>query len=317
MKKVICVLSLILLTANCAFATQYSDTLGKLEKVLYGFEYNGESETTRLDRIENTVYGNVSSGNTLQRLKKLKNDLSADLIGQEITPKEDTFAEDDNYYYEKEPVADTNIQYPAVDELENKVFKQKYPQKDIKQRLSDLEQKTFGKTYTNDDLATRTDRLKAQIKPDKFMNNAIAQSSNYFYDDGDSITLDKDYHLDRYESPVEFDYDSYNNSQNYDYNRSYNTFPRNKKTNLASIEKSVFNRSYKNDTTANRLKRLESSMFGTSFNEDDEQTRLNRLSSAYEAHKSSMKYDSNKMTRNMATALQIGTILLMVLACIL
>ena len=58
-------------------------------------------------------------------------------------------------------------------------------------------------------------------------------------------------------------------------------------------------------------------MFGTEFVEDDEQTRINRITSAYKAQKNSSKYDSNKFARNMTTAMQIGTILLMMLACIL
>lgn len=67
----------------------------------------------------------------------------------------------------------------------------------------------------------------------------------------------------------------------------------------------------------NRLSRLESTMFGTTFNSNSEQERLDRISSAYKAQKTASKYDSNKFSQNMATAVQIGTLILMVLACIL
>ena len=67
----------------------------------------------------------------------------------------------------------------------------------------------------------------------------------------------------------------------------------------------------------NRLSRLENAMFGTEFSNDDNETRAQRISSAYRAQKSANKYDNNKFSQNMATAMQIGTILLMVLACIL
>ena len=58
-------------------------------------------------------------------------------------------------------------------------------------------------------------------------------------------------------------------------------------------------------------------MFGTTFAEDNEQTRINRISSAYKATKSASRYDSNKFSQNMATAMQIGTMILMILACVL
>ena len=140
MKQVI--LILVLLISTNAYASSYTTTLSKIENVLYGFQYDNEDDNTRLSRIENSVYGTSSGGNIEQRIAKLKNDVSAEQMGQEISPKEDTFAEDE--WVELEPVADANIQYPAVDELELKVFNQKFPQKEIKQRLTALEEKTFG-----------------------------------------------------------------------------------------------------------------------------------------------------------------------------
>ena len=87
--------------------------------------------------------------------------------------------------------------------------------------------------------------------------------------------------------------------------------------NLSAMENAVLNRSYPNDSTDTRLSRLESQMFGTIFDSDEQEERLNRLSSAYKAQKTATRYDSNRFSQNMATAMQIGTILLMVLACIL
>lgn len=313
MKNFILIFCTIFLIQNACLASSHTQTLSKVENVLYGFQYDNENDNDRLSRIEKTVYGASSNGNIENRIKKLKNDISADLMGQEIKPKEDTFADEDYYTIEEEPVADTNIQYPAVDELEMRVFKQVYQSKDIKQRLTDLETKTFGKNFTQDDLATRTDRLKAEIKPESLMNNAIAQSSNSFYDD-DVITLDKDYHLDRYDSPYEFDYDAYNTAQK---TASRGSFFSGKKSNINSIENTILKRTYPNETMDKRLSRLERTIFGTEFQNEDNQSRLERISVAYKAQKSSSKYDMNKFGRNMATAMQIGTILLMVLACIL
>lgn len=309
MKKIIIFLGVILFLSTAANASTYTPTLGKIENVLYGFQYDNEDDTSRLDRIENSVYGTSTTGTTAQRISKLKKDLSADLMGQEIEPKEDTFA-DEEVYFQDEPIADANIQYPAVDELEERVFNKSFTTKDIKERLSALEQKTFGQTFS-DDLASRVDRLKAEIRPNSLMGNGIAQSSNDFFDNEDVVALEKNYHLDRYESPNQFDYDAYNAAHN-----PSNPFPF-KKANITTVENGILNRSFKNESMENRLSRLENVMFGTEFTQDDNQTRAERIASAYKAQKSASKYDNNKFSQNMATAMQIGTLILMVLACIL
>lgn len=309
MKKTIIILSMLLITGICTQASPYTPTLGKIENVLYGFQYDSEDDTSRLDRIENSVYGTSTNGTTAQRISKLKKDLSADLIGQEIEPKEDTFA-DEEVYFQNEPIADANIQYPAVDELEERVFNKSFTTKDIKERLSALEQKTFGQTFS-DDLASRVDRLKAEIRPNSLMGNGIAQSSNDFFDNEDVVALEKNYHLDRYESPNQFDYDAYNAAHNPSNPFSF------KKANITTVENGILNRSFKNESMENRLSRLENVMFGTEFTQDDNQTRAERIASAYKAQKSASKYDNNKFSQNMATAMQIGTLILMVLACIL
>ena len=91
MKKLFIVLSLIIslnITGSCTLAqSQYAATLGKIENSLYGFQYNNEDETSRLNRIEKTVYGINSNKSNAQKISALKNDLAADLFGQEIAPK--------------------------------------------------------------------------------------------------------------------------------------------------------------------------------------------------------------------------------------
>ena len=117
--------------------------------------------------------------------------------------------------------------------------------------------------------------------------------------------------MDRYDSPYEFNYDAYNSMHN------KNSFFPVKKANITTVENSILKRSYQHDDTRNRLSRLENAMFGTQFSQDDDETRLNRISSAFRAQKSASKYDSNKFSQNMSTAIQIGSMLLMILACIL
>ena len=55
------------LCTNCTFALNATQsTLGKIEDNLYGFQYSHENNTTRLNRIEETVYG-VNSKNPKQK----------------------------------------------------------------------------------------------------------------------------------------------------------------------------------------------------------------------------------------------------------
>ena len=307
MRKFIFILGIIL-SINLTMAS--SPILDNIESSLYGFTYTTSSDTERLARIEQSVYGHEKNGDVQKRINSLKNDMAADLIGQEITPKEDTFAEDQDSYNEEKlaqetlPPAGANVDYPSINELEKEVFKKEFKTKDLNSRLTSLEQKSLGQTFDNEPFATRVERLQAKIKPKSFMNNSIAQSSNDYYD-GDVIPLDKNYKLDEYRA-ADFDYESYNTK---------NTPT--SKVNLASVEKSIFKRTFANESNENRLSRLESTMFGTTFAEDTEQTRINRVSSAYKAVKSAAKYDSNKFTQNMAAAMQIGTMILMILACVL
>ncbi len=325
MKKLVLTLSIILSCQILTLAGQNNEILDKIENSIFGYTYSNETEQTRLNRIEENVYGKTSTGQISTRVAKLRKDLSADLMGKEIEPKEDTFAEpEDSWVFAKEPVEATKIQYPAIDELEQQVFNKEFKDQNIKTRLTNLEKKTFGKSYENEDLSSRVDRLKAEIKPKSFTNNQIAKQENDFYN-GDINKLDENYHLDSYGD--EFDYDYYNqrhatNGYDYyddyeDYQPSKTFFKPSKNLNISTIEKSLYNQKYENEPMHARLSRVESSVFGTVFANDSESERIARLSSAINAQKSANRYDSNKIGKNLGTAFQIGTILLMVLACIL
>ena len=322
MKKFLITTSLILI-GTCALATPNTQILDKIEESVFGYTYSNESETSRLNRIEENVYGKSSSGQVQTRISRLRKDLSADLIGQEIEPREDTFAkEEDSWVFEKEPPEAAKMDYPAIDELERTVFNKEFKDQNIKTRLSNLERKTFGKAYESEDLSTRVDRLKAEIKPKNFMSNMLAQQENDFYS-RDIGKLDEDYHLDAYGIPP-FDYNLYNQNKNPypDYDDYMNSPSQSytkpaKPLNISSIEKTLYKKKFENETMPNRLSRVESSVFGTTFPSDSNTERLARISSAINAQKSARRYDSNKFSQNMATAFQIGTLILMVLACIL
>ncbi len=339
MKKLIIILSLILCAGtvpntlcSAGVIPTTKTIIDKVETSLFGYTYPSETETKRLDRIELQVYGKTNTGTPKERLTKLGKDLAAQNIGSEIAPKEDTFAQESDKYKDEEsynlakqngaatgaaspvaqPAAGPGVDYPAINELEKLVFNQEFKSSDLNTRLDKLEQKAFQKSYAGEDFSTRVDRLRGQLKPQSLQNNAIAQSSNDYYFDDNPITLDRDYNLPMYNSPNTFNYDKYNAT-----NDQFNYGRPQKKINLTAIESAMFKRSYQSDDIDKRLSRLENSMFGTVFDSDNEQARMNRISSAYKATKSVGKYDSNKFQQHMATGMQIGMFILMVLACIL
>lgn len=323
MKKTVIILALIFCSST-VWASQYSSTLDRIENSLYGFTYSNESDDSRVKRIEKSVYGQTSNAQLNSRIAKLNSDLSANEMGKEIEPKEDTFENpEDSWVFAKEPTESTKIDYPVIDELEKAVFKKEFKDQNIKTRLTNLEKKTFGKSYENEDLASRTDRLKAQIKPQTFMANGIDQQENRFYNDTIG-KMDENFHINEY-GPPEFDYEAYNNRNNFNFAQdddyfsspSPNVFKPSKKLSLSAIEKALYKTKFENEPTEQRLSRIESSVFGTNFSNDSESERIARISSAINAQKSAKRYDSNKFGQNIATAMQIGTIILMVLACIL
>ena len=62
---------------------------------------------------------------------------------------------------------------------------------------------------------------------------------------------------------------------------------------------------------------MENQTFGTEFSKDTTEKRLKRLNSANKAQKSSQKYDSQKFNQRMSTVMEIGAMLLMILAMVL
>ena len=74
---------------------------------------------------------------------------------------------------------------------------------------------------------------------------------------------------------------------------------------------------FERDNIANRLSRLEQKLFNRTFITDSDISRLQRIMVAYDAKKDSYKYENNRKMQKMATASQLGGILLMILAILL
>lgn len=292
-----------LLFAPCTFAASNTEILNKIENSLFGFEYNNEDEASRVNRIEENVYGTVSAGDLNKRIAKLNKDLGAELYGQEIEPCEDTLAREEE---EKEVLSseDPNIDYPVINELEKSVFNKEFKNMKVKDRLAQLEKKVFTKDYAADDLSTRVDRLREQVRP-QGLEQQLANAVDTYHTEG------------YYPPPIDYDGMTIGGtSSSYD-SDSYSFPMAGRKVNLSTVENALYHQNFKNESMSNRLARVEQSMFGESFEDQDEKTRIGRISSAFNAQKSASKYDSNRFAQNMSTAMQIGTMILMILACIL
>ncbi len=267
------------------------DTLNKIENDLYGFNYSKDKTLNRVERLEKTIYGKPLNGDVNKRITKLSADISADVIGLQIPPSRDTFlAEEED--------ADNTVNYPIVDEIEKTLFNTTYKNRDFHTRIVTIEKKLFGKIYDVDDYSKRMDRIKTTVYPQEF-----ASDNNYteYYND-DSVLKSADIggtNYDRFRMPF--------GQRNY--TRPY--------SNYGDSYPSGNNNIIPSDNLSDELTQLEYDVFGTEFSSDDAQTRIKRLNSANKARKNSQKYDSQKFSQRMSTAMEIGAMILMILAMVL
>ncbi len=282
--------------ALAAISTQAS-TISKIENSIYGFDYTKDSTKKRVERLEKTIYGKVNTGDINKRLTKLSGDISADVIGLEIPPVEDTFAEQ-----EEVASADSSVNYPIVDEIEKKLFNETYKNRDFHTRIVTIEKKLFGKVYDIDDYATRMDRIKAEIMPETV--DYTDRFAHEYRDNRDNDMLTSDdlsgSSLSRFSMPF--------GQRNY--TRPYANYG-DEFTGAASSTQNY------NTNLNDELAQLEYETFGTEFSNEDTTSRIKRLNSVNQAKKSSQRYDSNKFTQRMSTAMEIGAMILMILAMVL
>lgn len=273
---------LLFLQITCEAQDQSCEVILKIEKSLFNIDYSKQSEDARLKRIEENVYGHSSNKPIAVRIDKLSKDLFADLIGKEIKPQKDSFLEEDEIITKKE---DKTMNYALVNNLEKKVFQSEFKTGDINNRLSALEEQVFKKNYSTDDLSTRISRLQEALMYNKFpvVENKTLQATN----------------PKQKPSLAENNKDPDPNTQ------------------LISLEKSIFTKTFPDEKINDRLAKLESKVFRSTFANDDDQTRLNRIESAYQAKSSAKKYDSNRASQLTATAIEMGTLLLMILPFLL
>lgn len=316
MKRYLITMAVIFCFSEISFAYgAYSAIITPIENSFYGIDYSEETDEKRLERLEETVYGTSKKGDIKTRINKLKEDISADLIGKEIEACPDTFADDSpkTSYYDNDNnkqklyKEDSNISYPVVDTMENIVFKKQFKNSDINNRLTKLEAEVYNQTYNTDDLYTRVERLKKSLLIEE--NPQLAHFDDVFGNTDTPNYEDYENYTPKYPRKNQTTED---NKQNYD-NISESDL------NLAidKLEKAILKRKHKNDDNNTRLSRIENKMFSTDFEEDDTNTRLNRIATAYQAQKSSKKYMGFDLQEKLSTVMQIGMTVLFILAMVL
>ena len=300
MKKIFSTLLILIYTAISltAVAATQSSTISKIENDIYGFDYTNDSSKSRVERLEKTIYGKSSTGDINKRIKKLSADISADVIGLEIPPCEDTFAQ------EEKLAEDSSVNYPVVDEIEQKIFNKTYKNRDFHSRIVAIERKIFGKIYDVDDYSTRMERIKAKVMPDmlaksneEFDDSVYIPGSRYYDDNALSSADLSGTGNSRFRMPF--------GQRNY--SRPYANYG--DMTGGAAVPYTP--------NLNDELAQLEFETFGTSFAEEDTTSRIKRLNSASKAKKSSSIYDSQKFSQRMSTAMEIGAMILMILAMVL
>lgn len=301
MKKFVAVLCAILMFAPCVWCFNLKDELSVIEKELFSVEYGEKPVAVRLTTIEKFLYGKRNSGSDLQRLQKIKETTGISSEQVKVTQNNQKYEFVENHagktLPQVNPAASTNytaspdVSYPIVDKMEEKVFGRTFSDKDITERLSRLEQKTFGK-ISDKDLNSRTDMLKASILAHK----------------QEKITYGNDYepHVQR------------------NYSSSYRQIPGNEYAitesdynyGLSTAERLVFGDSRPGESRERRLSNLEKKIFRKTFENEPSEQRLERVVSAAAGQKTA-RGGYEKWEKYLSTGMQVGGILLMILAMIL
>ena len=292
MKRLTIILLIIFVQNLIVYAS--NPILNEIETNIFGYDYTNDKDSKRIERIESYLYGEKKTGNINKRIENIKVDIGYISEQEKLANEQKLQLEKEKILQEKkkkEMLAlkeSASVEYPMVDKIEEELFKTTYKSENIYNRLDRLEKQVFNKT-SNESLNERVDKLASVVVPQK---NKKHRNDNYQYSANDMDSYYRNSGL----SPVD--------------NQSL-TFQ------LAVLEQDLLRNNYDTDNISNRLSRLEHKLFNRTFSSDTDITRVQRIMVAHEAKQNSHKYENNRKMQNMATASQIGGILLMILAMIL
>ncbi len=153
------------------------DPISQLENKLFMHDYPRDSEEDRLARLENMVFGEKRTGPTDQRVAKLTEVLgpSKQAVAQD-KPATAAAPQEPAAPPPPQAIADSS-KYPAVTEMENKIYGRSYAGSPIAARLERLENKVFGKPMSGD-LIDRVDRLRESTGTDLANNSDDSEGSD-------------------------------------------------------------------------------------------------------------------------------------------
>ena len=236
-----------------------------------------------LSKIENDLWGfEYGSDTESERISRIEK------INQALGIESQKEAQSSACELMQEEVDGVN--YPQIDQLELKLFSKVYDKENIYKRLERLEKKIFGSPQEGD-LASRTDKLKGYLNIDTTPKTVYTREDTF----------------QSYRNPSN-PYGSYN---------EYDSYNSDMGIQISGLENSLFGKTFSQDPIGLRLNRLERKIFQRDFSSDDDVLRMQRLQAAASAKKTAKYYDMNKAQKFTSTGLQIGTLILMILAMIL
>ncbi len=305
--KILFVLLVSIAVSLQGFALTPAQNLALIENHIFGHENSKMKDSERLNQIEKFVYGTTKSSSTSTRLKQLNSDLGLETEMQSnIASNNDTYNntqqrvfDDPDEDYANEPV-DSSAQYPIVDNIENSLLKQTYKNENIYKRLDRLEQKAYGR-ISKASLSERVERLSSLVPPPVSKNNSyddyMANNDEYNYfspgTNGNPRASSAPVHIDSPQPSAA------------------------KSATLLRLEQTIFGKMYTEDSTSRRLSRLEKKMLNKDFSAEPDELRIERLATVANAQQSAQVYKENKLMQHLSTGIQIGGMILMILAMIL
>ncbi|MBO5947619.1 hypothetical protein J6Q66_02145 [bacterium] len=282
-----------------AFSDVISDDISRVEMELFGVSFSNKENSARLSAIEKDLYGIEFSKNSVsKRLEKIKKDLGHSTVLATKNTNSDYGVpvpkiSSENMQPQKEQ---GEAEYPMVDKLEATVFKTVYKSDSIYKRLSRLEQKVFG---TTNQTSALTDRVSALNKVVRTPNERLTQANSSY--NQPNRTVMQDYSKTTTTAPRQLG--RYSSNRNYDFE-------------VGILEEKVFGQTYNGSNVEQRLAKLENKLFKREFASDDFSSRIDRLTTVLAAQSTSHNYDSNKFKQFLSTGMQVGSVILLILAAI-
>lgn len=284
MKKILIIILIFFLNASVFAADSESLKLTKIENHIFGYDYSNKPKDFRLTRIEKEVYGIEKKGGFNTRLSKIAKDLCLDVLDE----KNDLASAE--YIDESEIYSDDSVDYPVIDKIEQSLNIKSNKKTDLNSRLALIENNVFKKVNTSDDFYTRLEKIKNKLGTN-FIDNYYSNYSDEFdFNDNQEHFMD--------------------DLENSKFNNPFNIYK------LSVLEQKILNDTYPYDNKDRRLARLENYIFSTDFSEDNDKIRISRLEEAIKSM-NHQKHDGSKLQKTINTAMQIATMVLMVLAIIL